>query len=192
MARKLIQRYQVHQVRAVAPKDVDVEPNIALNDAAGVISCEFKVYDPSRDEIVSADEASGQTVISVTNAGVFNVDDMVEITELTGVLLYVQVLSVDTANGTITVNSGLGIGANAGARVRKVFGPAIAMTEYGVADLDERDWGYKGSFLGNHVAHLDDRATDGLDVDIEINFDGGTNLEAFQPICATIKQDDCG
>ncbi len=192
MARQLIQRYQVHQVRAVVPKDIDVEPNVVLNNDAGVVSCEFKIYDPNRDEVISADEASGQTIISVTNAGVFQEnDDFVEITQVDGSFYFVQVLSVDSVNGTITINSALDVGVNAGSRVRKIFGAAIAMVEYGTADLDTRDWGYKGTLLGNHAVHLDTRAKDGLDIDIEINFDGGINLEAFDVICATIKQDEC-
>jgi len=191
MARQFIQRYQVHQVRAIAPKNTDVEPNTVLNDLAGVISCKFKVYDPSRDEVISADEAAGQTELSVTNAGVFQENDMVEITQTGGSIYYVQVLSIDSVAGTITINSALDLGANAGARVRKVFGASISMTEYGTADLDTRNWGYKGSLLGNYVAHLDARAKTGLDIDVEINFDGGTSLEAFDVICATIKQDEC-
>ncbi len=47
MARKFVQRYSDHLVRAKCPKNIGVEPNEVLDDAAGATSS-FKVYDDPR------------------------------------------------------------------------------------------------------------------------------------------------
>ena len=191
MARKLIQRYKDTLIRAVAPKNQGVDPNTVLNDAASA-SGSFKVYDTDKDEVISVDEASGQTVLNVTNVGVFTDGETVEITQDDATLITTTISNIDAVAGTITVADVLTDDCAAGNRVRRIFGSEITMDEYGTADLDTRDWGYEKTFSDTHPAHLDTRAKTGLDIDIEIIVDGGAGIKGFDVICATIKQKDCG
>lgn len=169
---------------------IDVNENIILNDAAGS-SCTFKVYDPAKDEIISVDEASGQTIINVTNPGNFAVGDSVEIKTNDGTFDISDVASIQITNGTITMDVALTDAAAVGNRVRRIFGVAVPMTEYGTPKLDTLDWGYRGTLLSTHASQIK-----GQDIDIEINFVGdgaapGT-LNARETICATIQDvKDC-
>ena len=189
MARELIKRYSDRQIRAVAP--TDVENQTVLNDAASA-SSSFKVYDPSKDEVLSADEAIAQTELNTANAGVFDEGDSVEVTQDNGTLHSSTISSIDAVAGTITLASGLTVAAGSGNRVRVIFGAQITMDEYGTANINTRDWGYQGLFANDHVANDDPRAKDGLEIDIEIRFNGGTGLVAFDVICALLQEDDCG
>jgi len=192
MAREVIQRYTDYNVLAVAPKyhnwttDVDV----VINDAGGG-SASFKVYDPSKDELISADEAIGQTELSVSDVGVFDVGDSVEVTQNNGVILSSTVSAVDSTAGTITIADSLAVAADLGSRVRVIFGASVSMTEYGTANLNTRDWGYRGLFALSNPAHSDTRAKDGLEINIEISVDGGSNRDSLDVICALIRENDC-
>ena len=78
MARTIIDRFSDYLIKNVAPIDVENKnPLDFTNDAA---TCSYKVFDPSVDEIIQVDEASGQTVISVSNTPLFKSGQSVEIT----------------------------------------------------------------------------------------------------------------
>ena len=188
MARQTIFRRTDHDIKVIAPiKDID---NTVLNDLAGA-SSSFKVYDPSKDEIISATELSGQTVLSVTNAGVFVVNEVVEVTQDDASLHTQAITGVDADAGTITIASGLTVNAQAGNRVRVVLGTAITQVEFGTANVDTEDWGYIGVLPDNHPAHLDPRSKTGFDIDVETVFAGGAGLNKQKTDCLTIVEDDC-
>jgi hypothetical protein len=192
MAREFIQRYADYDILSVAPSafNYTTDERVVLNDLLGA-SGSFKVYDPSKDEVISVDEATGQSTLSVTNAGEFDIGDAVEVTQDDLTLLSASVDSVDSTNGTITLDDTLTDPAAAGSRVRVIFGASIAMAEYGTANLNTRNWGYRGVFPSSNVAHDDSRAKDGLDVNIEIRVNDGTSRDTLDTICATIREDDC-
>lgn len=193
MARELIDRYSDYDVLSIAPTlfNYSTDLNEVVNDAASG-SGSFQIYDPSKDEIISVDEAAGQTELSVTNAGVFAVDEFVEITEDNLAIFVASITAVDAVAGTITVNSGLGVGAAAGKRVRRVYAAAhISMTEFGTANLNTRNWGYIGVLESTHAVHVDPRTKTSMDVDIEVKITNGTQIST-DVICATISEDDCG
>lgn len=189
MARVLIPRYSNRYPRAIAPKDVLVEPNVVINNAASG-SASFKVYDPSRDEVLTAIEGIGQTVISVSNAGTFVIADAIELTQDDASIHASTVDSIDAAAGTVTIADITTVASAIGNRFRKIFGSKVTMTEYGTADLNKQDWGYQGLIPSTHASHADARAKDGLDVDIEIIVLGASLVEQ-ETICTTIKEDDC-
>jgi hypothetical protein len=192
MARKLIDRYSDYDVESIAPTlfNYSTDANEVVNDVASGEGS-FKVYDPSKDEVISVDEAIGQTELNISNVGVFNVGDSVEITQNDGTLLATSVNSVDAVNGTVTFADALTVAADVGNRVRVIFGASIAMTEFGTADLNTRNWGYVGVMESTHAAHSDPRTKTSMDVDIEVKITNGVKIST-DVICATISEDDCG
>jgi hypothetical protein len=160
-----------------------------LNDTAGA-TCFFKIYDVAKSQTLSAAEASGQTVLSVSDAGSIQVDDVVEVdTNSSPITIHDAgaVVAVDAAAGTITVTTAIpAAGALAGARVRVRLGAQVTMSEFGTAEIDAaEEWGYEGTFLG---------ATQGLligkEIDIEIRFVGaaGGGLTSYDCIRAVIVE----
>lgn len=188
MSRTLVNRYSDFPVTVEHP--IDQFNNVVLNDDAGASSL-FKVFDPSKDSVTSALEASGQTVLSMINAGVFVVGDKVECNQDDGTIHSSTINTVDPVLNTITIANATTDSMAAGSRVRVIMGVAVAMLEYGTADLDTLDWGYVASFPNDHAAHLDARAKNGFDVDLEIQFDGGASLAAVEIHCLTIKEKIC-
>lgn len=170
-------------IRAKAPRNVAVDPHVVLNDAAGSSST-FKVYNHGKDERFSAAEAAAQTEWSVTNAALFEVGDVVEATESNGTILVGTLTAVDAAAGTITSDTPLAVGANAGARVRVRLGGEVTMTEYGTANLNSKDWGYQGSLLSTHAGLEID-----TEIDVEISFKGAADnsLDQLRVICGIVK-----
>lgn len=169
-------------VQIVAPRDVSVDPNVPLNDAAGA-SSSFKVYDRSKNERFST-TVGAVAVWPVTGAGVFEVGDTVEATETDGTVTSGTVSSVDASAGTITSDTSLTVGAKAGALVRVRLGSEIVMAEYGTADLNRRDWGYQGSLLSTHPGlELD------TEISIEISFKGAADnsLDQLRVVCGVVK-----
>ncbi len=190
MARILLPRYSNRYPRAIAPKDILVDPNVVINDAASG-SASFKIYDPSRDEVLTGVEAIGQTVLSVSNAGEFVISDDVELTQDDDTIHLSTINAVDTVLGTVTISAATTVASAVGNRFRKIFGVKVTMTEYGTADLNTRNWGYQGTILSTHDVYKDSRSKDGLDADIEIIVLAPGMVEQ-QTICATVKEDDCG
>ena len=176
-------------VRLIAPTDVVSSPNDPLDNSDDGASCSFKVYDPAKDQVLSADEASGQTVLSVTNAAAFKVGDVVEATQDNGVLASGTLSNVNPSAGTITSSGALAGDAAAGNRVRVRLGGEIDMDEYGTPKLGTRDWGFQGSLPSDHPGLVLE-----LDIDIEIAFIGdvGGGLDLIENVCAVIKRkEDC-
>lgn len=189
MERKIIKRNSDETIFAIAP--IDPENRVVLNDAAGA-SCSFKVYDPSADESISVAEASGQSTLNVTNAGAFVVGYSAEVTLDDGTIHPASnVDEVDTVAGTITIADSITDSAAEGNRVRAIFGTSVTMNEFGTANIDTRDWGYKETLLNNHAAHLDVRSRDELDIDVEVIMNGGVGLISTDVLCFTIKGSLC-
>lgn len=189
-ARKKIPYKTSIMVRYVHPTDVSVEPNEPLDNTDDGATASFKVIDHSKEEVISADEASGQTVLSVTNAGRFKVDDVAEVDQNDGTVHASALTAVTPADGTVTLTAGLTAAADAGKRIRCRLGSPVTMTEYGTPALGTRDWGFEGPLPWNHPGlDLD------VEVDIEISFDGdpvGGGLEVLEVICAVVKpKEDC-
>jgi len=188
LSRLLINRFSDYPVRAIAP--IDAINLTVLNDAAGA-SCQFKVFDPSKDSVLTASEAIGQTELSVASAGIFVVGEKVECTQDDDSFHTSTITVVDPVAGTITIANPTTVAMATGNRVRVILDSAIAMVEYGTADLNTRDWGYIGTFPDTHEAHKDSRAKDGFDVNIEIQFNGGSGLAKLDVHCVTIKENIC-
>lgn len=165
----------------------DVIAQNPLDNTTDGATCTFKVYDPAKSETISSAEALGQTVLSVSEAGVFVVGDTVELEQDDGTFHTSAVNAVDASAGTITIDDVTTDEAAAGARIRVKLGATITMTEFGTPELEERDWGFRG-FLGSNHAGL----VIGLDINIEISFAGsGGDLDLELLICATIVS-SCG
>jgi hypothetical protein len=189
MDRMIIKRNSDETIFAISP--IDPENRVVLNDAAGA-SCSFKVYDPSIDESISVLEASGQTILSVTNTGLFVTGYDVEVTLDDGTIHPPSnVNAVDTVAGTITIADSITDSAAKGNRVRAILGVLVTMDEFGTANIDKRDWGYKGTLLNNQAAHLDVRSRDELDIDVEVIMNGGVGLISTDVLCYTIKGSLC-
>lgn len=188
-ARTIVGRYTDKLVRAKHPIDVVAEN--PLDNSGDGATCAFKVYDISKDEIISATEAIGQDTLSVTNAGRLEVDDLVEVTQNDASLHESTINAVDSAAGTITIDDVLIVAAAVGNRVRVVMGVAVPMSEYGTPDINALDWGFSGLLPDTHVAHLDPRSKAGFDVDIEVDFNGGAGLRKVKTLCTTIQEDNC-
>lgn len=188
MAREIVNRFSDFTVDT-GPV-IDVVNKIVLNDAAGASSV-FKVFDPSKDEVITITEASGQTVISVSNSGKFVIADKLEMTLDDDTIHLAAVISIQTEDGTITIDTAIIDSMAAGNRVRVIMGVVIAMVEHGIADLDTDDWGYIGTFPDNHISHFDSRSKAGFDLDIEVQFDGGAGLAAVETHCITIQEKIC-
>jgi hypothetical protein len=172
-----------------AKHPIDVEADEPLDFTGDGSTCSFKVYDPAKDEVISVVEASGQTELSVSNAGVFVIGDTIEVEENDGSILATTINAVDADAGTITNDDALTNGAAVGKRVRRIFGAAVTMTEYGTPALDQVNWGFRGTLLSTHACHIIDQ-----DIDVEISFVGdpgnpGT-LDAQETISATVKEVD--
>lgn len=170
-------------VRLVAPTDV-VNSNPLDNTTDGA-TASFKVYDPAKDEALTAAEATGQTELSVTNAGVFVVADAVELELDDGSFHASTVSSIDPAAGTVTIADVLPSGAAAGNRFRRIFGAAVSMTEFGTPALETRDWGFQATLPDDHpaIVILDQ------EFDIEITFVGAVagGLNLLEVICGVTK-----
>ena len=169
------------------PTDVFLKnPLDNTNDSA---TSSFKVYVPSKDEVLSAAEATGQTVFSMTNPGAFVIGDTLELTLDDASLHSSLINAVDTVAGTVTVNDVTPSAAAKGNRGRVRLGPEISMTEFGTAVLGADDFGFAGSLIPSSHPVL----SIGLEVNAEILFLGGAGLTLLETICYVVKRDcDCG
>ncbi len=179
--------YDILIIDPVVPS-TNVNFSISLNAGSEITGhtgarCSFKVFDPGKNEEISASEAIGQTVISVTNPGVFAVNDTVEILMDDAAFHAATISAIDLTAKTITISAGLTVAAAAGNSVRRNFGPTVTMTEYGTANLQDLAFGYRGALAHDGVYQIIDQ-----DIDIEVSFDGGTGLEVFSVICGTITR----
>lgn len=162
----------------------------ALDNTTDSATCSFKVYDPGKDELLTAAGANPDVILNVTNAGVFQVGDVIEVDLDDGTVHDAgAIVSLDAAAGTITVTTGLASAAAADKRVRVRLGGEITMSEYGTAKLGSWDFGFIGILPSDHPGLVIDQ-----EIDIEISFvgDPGGGLDALDIICAVIKPlEDC-
>ncbi len=167
-------------------RPADVVAKNALDNTTDGATCSFKVYDPAKDESLSALEASGQTILSVVNTGVFEVGDSIELTQDDGTIhtSVVSTAGIDTVNGTVTIDDATTDAAAAGNRMRVVFGTAITMTEFGTPVFGKTDYGFRGTLPDTHPVHILDQ-----EFDIEVRFIGsaGGGLDLLDILCGVIK-----
>lgn len=155
-------------VRFEVPTDELASPRNPLDFTNDGATCSYKVFDAAKSEALTADEASGQSVLSVSNPGSFELGDVVEVDLDDGTAHDAgAVTDVDEDAGTIQVTTALASAASEGARVRCRLGAEVAMTEYGTPSLRTRDWGFQALLLASHPAHVL-----GKEVDVEITFVG--------------------
>lgn len=150
----------------VAPVDkANQNPLDNANDGA---TCSFKVYDPAKDEDLTAAAIATATSLNVSGAGLFVIGDSVELTLDDGALHASTVNAVDAAAGTVGIADQVPApGATAGNRFRVVFGSSVTMTEYGTAALGSRDYGFRGTLADDHPVQIL-----GQEFDVEIRFVG--------------------
>lgn len=167
-------------VQIIAPVDeVNNNPLDFTNDGA---TASFKVFDPNKDSLLSADEALGQDILSVANAGLFVIGDTVEVTLDDDTIHEGNVIAVDTTNGTIQLDASLPSAASTGSRVRARLGSEIPMVEYGTPKINNRDWGFRGLLSDTHPG-LDL----GSSVDIEATIVGGSDLNRLRVLPAVVS-----
>lgn len=148
-------------------------------------TCTFKVFDPAKDEVLTAAEITSATVLNVTGAGVFEIGDTVEVDLDDGTVHDAgAVTAVDPVAGTIDVTTGLASGAAAGRRVRVRLGAQVTMTEYGTPTLGRTDWGFIGILSNTHLG-----LEIGLEIDVEISFVGAVvgGLDALDVLCLVVR-----
>lgn len=165
------------------PTDVVAEPREPLSNADDGATCTFKIYDPAKDEQLSADEVGGQVILSVTGAGEFVVGDLVEVSLDDGSLHATDVVAVDGSAGTVEVTDALPSAAAEGSRIRVRLGSEVSMSDYGTPALETVDWGFRGFIDSDHS---------GLDLDLEVDVEiylrnsGGT-LILLDVLYLTVK-----
>lgn len=186
MARDVLPYMTDVAIRLEHPVDeVNSDPLDFLDDGA---TCSFKVFDPNVDEVLSATEAGGQTILSVSNAGIFKVGHLVEVSLDSGVLHDFTLSAVDPVAGTITGAPALATTASVGRRVRRRLGSSVPMTAYGIPKLGRTDWGFVGILLRTHPG-----LELGLEVNVEIFFLGNGGGDLLKVICAIVSPvEDCG
>lgn len=162
-------------VQTVRPTDVIAQNTLDFTSDGATAS--LKLYDPAVDEVLSSLESQPQTVWSVTNAGLFVIGDIVELTQNDATILTGTLTAVNATAGTLTSDAATTVDAAAGNRVRKRLGAAITMTEYGTPVLGKDDWGFRGVIPSNHPGLVLD-----LEFDVEISFvgTGGGGLDLLQ------------
>lgn len=131
-------------VRLKGPEDLGVDPD-DVNRLLSSGTATYSSYDPGIDTVLDAAEALGQTILSVSDAGLFKVGYRLELTQDNGTLHNSSVVSVDASAGTVTINDVTTVAAALGNRVRRVFtSTPVAMTLFGTPVVGSLDWGYRG------------------------------------------------
>jgi hypothetical protein len=190
-ARKKIPYKSSVMVRHVAPTNKGVEPNEPLNNTDDGSTCSFKAYDHDKDEVIAADESSGETVLTISNPAAFKVGDTVEVTQDDDSIHVSTLDAVTPADGTVTLADQLTQNASLGKRIRCRLGGVVTMAEYGTPKLGESDWGFEGLLQSDHAG-----LEIGVNVDIEISFVGDPanpgELDQLEVICGVVNpKEDC-
>ena len=165
-------------------RPVDTVAENALDNTTDGATCSFKVYDPAKDETLSAVEAIGQTVISTVNAGVFVVGDSIELTQDDGTLHATTLDAVDAAAGTVTLADATTVAAAAGNRFRVIFGSSVSMTEFGTPVFGKTDYGFRATLVDTHPVHILDQE---FDVEVRLVGSTGGGLDMLDVLCGVIK-----
>lgn len=173
-------------IEFVSPADL-VTKN-ALDNANDSATCSFKVYDPAKDETLSAVEAIGQTTLSVNNAGVFVVGDSIELIQDDDTIHASTIDAVDPAAGTVNIADATTVAAAVGNRFRVIFGSSVTMVEFGTAKFGRTDppYGFRATLVDTHPVHILDQ-----EFDVEVRFVGAPagGLDKLDVICGVIKPD---
>lgn len=168
------------------PTDQVAVPKNALDNTTDGSTCTFTVFDPAKDEVLSALEAIGQAELFVTNSEVFVVGDLIELDQDDGTVHSSTVNAVDTTAGTITIDDITTVAAAAGNRLRVRLGGVGTMTEFGTPDLNAApdSWGFRGTLASDHPGLKID-----LEIDVEINFVGAAvgGLDYRETLCLVVK-----
>ncbi len=188
MARQKIPYKTSVPIELLHPTDQVAVPANPLDNTVDGSTCTFRVFDPAKREAISALEAIGQTVLSVTNSEVFVDGDQVEVTQDDGTLLVstIDPGGVDTVAGTITIADALTVAASPGNLVRVRLGGVETMTEFGTPalDADPTSWGFRGTLGSGHAGLEID-----LEIDVEISFVGAVagGLDLQDTLCMVVK-----
>ncbi len=176
-------------IRTTHPTDVSVTPRNPLDNTSDASTATYKLYDAAVDEVLTATESQPQTVWSVTNAGLFKIGHVVEITQDDGTIKAGTLTAVDPTVGTITSDTATDVDAATGNQVRRRLGPEITMSEYGTPALGKPDWGFVGVIPSNHAGLVL-----GLEFDVEVSFVGapGGGLDLLQThFYVVTRVEDC-
>lgn len=129
---------------------LDGPTNIETDALSSGGTCVAYLFSDRKDAYLRADEAIGQTVLSVSDASQYEIgvdsvaiqrDD--KVWHLGGL---VTAVNVDPANQTVTITNSLATDAAAkGAAVCVILGGSISMAAYGTPVLGTFDWGYRGT-----------------------------------------------
>ncbi len=169
---------------------IDIINQNALDNTNDGSTSTFKVYDPAKDEVMSVTEAAGQSILSVTNVGVFKKFDFVEVTLDDGTVHDAGFVNlIDPILGTITITIALASQASADSRVRVRLGTQVTMAEFGTAKIGRRDYGFIGTLRDDHPGLKID-----LEINVEIRFVGAVvgGLDALEVLCLVVKpRADC-
>lgn len=150
-------------IRLIAP--INVETNAVVT--TGTVTA--RLFDEGRETTLSAAEAPGQTILSVSRARSIDVGSSVVI-QLSNKTYHDggAVTARDLEADTITVTNFITSGANIGARVMTRIGPDISLSAYGTPSLTTTTWGFQGTMQANHADVLP-----GMALRIEIDLESG-------------------
>ncbi len=154
----------------------------------GLSTASYAVFSKAVQTTVTALPTSA--VISVADAGLFTVDDQVEVVKDDNVALIENVDAVDANAGTITLNSTPSPQLTVGSSVRKIYGAPgsqrVAMEIGGATPrVGSQDWYWHA--LGDPNVFSD--LVPGLEVEIEsiVQKSGGTLINSIKRKCVTIE-----
>ena len=166
------------------PEDLGVDKD----DAARLLdsgTATFRVYDPDIEGQITVAEASGQVILSVSNAGSFTIGDQVDIYLDDLSRDNTDVIGTDAVAGTITVGDVTTDTAAVGNRIRKTFTlGSQSMLLYGTPAVDSKKWGYRGQLSDTGLHQIKDQK-----IEIEMTLDAGVGLKIVRIECATVVED---
>lgn len=129
--------------------------------------CQARLFDDSKDDIVTETVAIGSNVIPVRSPKKFQIGDSITID--IGVTQYDAgpITSISVPDSTITVTNNAGAEVKPGADMKVKLGANVAMPLYGTPVPGSYDWGYRGVITDGH-----EDLKIGMNVRIEITFVG--------------------
>ena len=166
-------------IRLVAPINTQPDPNTVVS--AG--TCTARIFDSDRETVLTADEASGQTVLSVSRPSSITVGSDVVVQLADGTYHDAGAVTArDLAAKTVTVTTALAAaGAVSGARVMTQLGATLTLAAYGTPSLTTTDWGFEGIFPSTQAD-----VQPGQNVRIEIKLDA-SGVDLVQAIRTVVE-----
>lgn len=168
----MIRYLSANLVRLIAPTNVQPHPNETISTG----TCTARLFDERHETALSADEASGQTVLSVLRARSIEVGANVVVMDAdAGYHDAGAVTARDLEADTVTVTNAIpAAGALQGARVMTKLGANVSLTAYGHPHVGGTDWGFEGI-----VPYDQGGLLPGMPVRIEIHLET-TGLELLE------------